>query len=311
MGSSLAATITRAASKQTYFTIRLLVDGPRKDDAYRAYAYFRWMDDVLDAPSTSGWAPSEPERRARVRFIDRQKDLLERCLRGDPPRDLNRHESMLAELTGHSDPMNAGLAGYLRNMMLVMDFDAGRRGRLVAQLELDQYTHWLATAVTDAMGYFIGSGADSPQDETRYAAVEGAHVVHMLRDTFADLEAGYFNVPREVLDAHSIGPGDVNTAAYRAWVESRVQLARNQFEIGQAYFARVQSLRHRVAGLAYIARFQWLIRTLERENFVLRPRYGERKTLATASRMGWLIVISLVSSHTTSTPTATRPELEP
>ncbi len=44
-----AEAITRFASEQTYFTIRLLVDRDHVEDAYRAYAYFRWLDDRLDA----------------------------------------------------------------------------------------------------------------------------------------------------------------------------------------------------------------------------------------------------------------------
>jgi phytoene/squalene synthetase len=45
---TLAADITRSASKQTYYTIKLFVDRDLVEDAYRAYAYFRWVDDVLD-----------------------------------------------------------------------------------------------------------------------------------------------------------------------------------------------------------------------------------------------------------------------
>ncbi len=43
-----AESITRSASKQTYYTIGFLVDRERVADAYRAYAYFRWVDDTLD-----------------------------------------------------------------------------------------------------------------------------------------------------------------------------------------------------------------------------------------------------------------------
>ena len=49
----LAAAITKSASKQTYYTIQFFVDRGRVDDAYRAYGYFRWVDDVLDAGSGS------------------------------------------------------------------------------------------------------------------------------------------------------------------------------------------------------------------------------------------------------------------
>jgi phytoene/squalene synthetase len=118
----------------------------------------------------------------------------------------------------------------------------------------------------------------------------------MLRDTDADVRAGYFNIPREVLDAHSIRPGDVHSDAYRAWVEGRVRLAREYLSAGKAYYARVQNLRHRLAGLAYIGRFEWLIDTLEREEFDLRPSYGERASLATGVRMSGLVMRSMIGS---------------
>ena len=70
MNPSPASAITKAASKQTYYTIRLLVDRERVDDAYRAYGYFRWVDDTLDADSCS--------RSERTAFLLRQKELLAR-----------------------------------------------------------------------------------------------------------------------------------------------------------------------------------------------------------------------------------------
>ena len=97
---------------------------------------------------------------------------------------------------------------YLRHMMRVMDFDVRRRGRLVTEGELSEYTRWLAIAVTEAMHYFIGNGASAPaNDPTRYMAVSGAHILHMLRDTYVDLRAGYFNIPGEVLGAAFDWPG--------------------------------------------------------------------------------------------------------
>jgi phytoene/squalene synthetase len=300
--NSLASAITWEASKQTYYTIRLLVDRPLVDDAYRAYAYFRWVDDVLDAEVPPGSVAGDTERFERLRFLDRQKSLLDQCLRGVDPRDANRHEAMLVELVRRADPFDARLEAYLRHMMLVMDFDVRRRGRLISQAELNEYTRWLATAVTEAIHYFIGNGAAAPHDETRYLAVTGAHILHMLRDTCGDVRAGYFNIPREVLEAHSIGPADVHNDAYREWVEGRVQLARAHLDAGRAYFARVQSPRHRLAGLAYVARFEWLIQTLEREDFSLRPRYAEGRSLGTGLRMSWRVLSWMIGSHGLRSP---------
>jgi len=160
MNPSPASAITKAASKQTYYTIRLLVDRERVDDAYRAYGYFRWVDDILDTDSCS--------RSERMAFLQRQKKLLENCYCGERPRDVTIQEQMLVELVQRNYDANSGLEVYLRNMMLVMDFDARRRGRLISQIELNEYTHWLASAVTEAMHYFIGHGDFAPRDETRY-----------------------------------------------------------------------------------------------------------------------------------------------
>lgn len=273
----LAASITKAASTQTYHTIRYLVDKDRVADAYRAYAYFRWVDDSLDAGSGLS-----VERSA---FIERQRSLLEGCYRGETPRDADIHEQMLVELVRGDVEKNSGLQVYLRNMMGVMVFDASRRGRLISQAELNEYTRLLASAVTEAMHYFIGHCCFSPHDEARYLAVSAAHITHMLRDTFDDVQAGYYNVPREVLEANHISPFDVQSDAYRAWVKSRVQLARNYFHAGRDYLSRVQNPRCRLAGFAYTARFEWLLDTFEREEYLLRLQYRERKRVGTGLRM--------------------------
>lgn len=292
-----AESITASASKQTYYTIRFLVDRERVADAYCAYAYFRWMDDTLD----EGFVSVEK----RLAFLERQKSLLESCSQGDFPKDATVEENMLIELLRREQNNNSGLQLYLRNMMRVMDFDAMRRGKLVSQAELNEYTRWLATAVTEAMHYFIGHSSYPPHNETRYLAVSGAHITHMLRDTFDDLEAGYYNIPREVLEANHIGPQDIHSQAYCAWVKSRVQLARSCFQAGRDYLARVGERRCQLAGMAYTARFEWVLDAIEQEEYCLRPDYSERKSFGAGVRMG-LSVLSTVL-HTGRTRSLPQP----
>jgi hypothetical protein len=293
---TVASSITKAASKQTYYTIRFLVDRARVEDAFRAYAYFRWVDDALDAvPARSG--ANAIEAQERIALLERQKSLLEKCYRGELPRDVDMQEEMLVGLIQSDREKNSGLQSYLRNMMQVMEFDARRRGRLISQVELNEYTYWLATAVMECIHYFIGHGEFAPRDETRYLAVSAAHITHMLRDTFDDAQIGYHNIPSEVLEENHIGPQDVQSDAYRAWVKSRVQLAREYFKTGKDYFARVQNPRCRLACYAYIARFEWLLDTIEKETYLLRPQYDERKSFGTGLLMSWLTLSSLFNSR--------------
>jgi phytoene/squalene synthetase len=69
-----ASSITKAASKQTYYIFRYLVDRQRIPDAYRAYAYFPWIDDWVDQMAL--------ENSERIAFIDRQKVLMDSCYQG-------------------------------------------------------------------------------------------------------------------------------------------------------------------------------------------------------------------------------------
>jgi phytoene/squalene synthetase len=175
-------------------------------------------------------------------------------------------------------------------MMAVMAFDTHRRDRLISQWELAEYSRYLSTAVTDALHYFIGHDDPTPDSEARYLAVTGAHITHLLRDTFEDIEAGYYNIPCEFLERHKITARDVYTDAYREWVKSRVQLARECFEHGRNYIRQVKNRRCRIAGYAYIARFETVLDLIEKDNFWLRPEYGERKSLRGGIFMGWSLL---------------------
>jgi phytoene/squalene synthetase len=154
----------------------------------------------------------------------------------------------------------------------------------------------LATAVTDALYYFIGHDEPAPCHEARYQAVTAAHVTHMLRDTLEDIDAGYFNIPGEYLQMHRISQLNVTSPAYRRWVCGRVKLARRYFEEGREYLAQVKNLRLRLAGLAYTARFEWMLRAIEGDNYYLRAEYPERKSLWAGLWMGWSALASMMGS---------------
>ncbi len=295
--ANLAAEITRAASKQTYYTIRFLVDPDRIEDAYRSYAYFRWVDDWLDR--------GDRPRVERLNFVQRQKLLIDSCYYGEKVAALAPEEQLLVDLIHNNPQRGSGLEAYIRNMMAVMAFDAERRGRLSSQQELCNYTFWLAAAVTENLHYFIGHGCDAPQDETRYLAVTGAHITHMLRDALDDVGEGYYNIPKELLAAHGSDPRNTSSPAYQAWVKNSVSQARACFKAGRDYLSRVENMRCRIAGYSYIHRFEIVLKYIERENFSLRSQYPERKSArSTLQMLGWATWMALRYQRPLPVPSA-------
>jgi phytoene/squalene synthetase len=285
--TDLPATITKAASKQTYYTIRFLMDRDRVQDAYRSYAYFRWVDDRLDTNLCT-----QDEKRA---FITRQETLLETCYQRKPSDPLNTEEQMLVDLVGNDKEMDSGLQFYLRNMMAVMSFDVERHGRVISQAELSRYSLLLSKAVTEYMFYFIGHQDPPPCSATRYQAVYGAHVVHMLRDMVDDIALGYFNIPSEVIEADHILLDDLDSRPFRMWVMERTKLAHRKFEAGRKYISQVKNLRCRLAGFTYLTRFEWMLRAIERDQYCLRLEYPERKSLRAGLWMAWRVFTSMLS----------------
>lgn len=269
---------------QSYLTIRWLADRAFRADAFALYAYFRWLDDTVDEHLV--------DRDQRLTFVARQRHLLARAVAGSTVADPSPEEALLVGLVRPdragssgavraetSDGLADGLVLSLESMFDVMEFDARRRGRPVTEAELDDYTRDLAVAVTEALHHCIGHGRPSPHDETRYEAVTGAHVAHMLRDLAGDLGAGYLNVPAELLADGEVSMEDLHAPALRGWVRDRVELARSCFATGRRYLAGVENARCRLAGHAYIARFEWVLDAVARDGYRLRPAYPERGSL--------------------------------
>ena len=140
-----AAEITRSASKQTFFTIKFFADQDLVGDAYCAYAYFRWVDDVLDGPTGSQLEKRAFLQRQMALLYGEQADAIAPC----------PEEEMLLALVQTRPERSSGLWSYLENMMAVMEFDLERRGQPVSQAELDGYSHKLAVSVMDGLMYFI------------------------------------------------------------------------------------------------------------------------------------------------------------
>ena len=286
--AALARAITRASSKQTYYTVRLMVDKDLVNDCYGAYAYFRWADDMVDIASQSS--------DERISFIRRQGELIDRLYRDERMDGLAPEEEIIADLISRDRGENSGLQSFIRNFLAIIEFDAYRKGRPISQDELTWYANCLGKSVTDGIQYFIGNGHPYPVTEDRYLAATAAHITHMLRDMVLDIADGYINIPREYLEAHAIGPEDVDSPPFQAWVRGRVERARQYFREGKRYLDQLDVLRCKIAGYWYCARFEGVLDTIERDGYVLRAAYNERHKLSAWPKMAW-VAVSVALRH--------------
>ena len=278
--ATLAQSITWAGSKQTYYIARLMVDKDLVEDFYRAYAYFRWADDIIDISSQSD--------DERISFIRRQRELIDRLYKNERPNDLTPEEEIAAYLISRDTGENSGLKSFIHNMFAIIEFDAYRKGRLISQQELAWYNDCLGKAVTDGLQYFIGNGHPYPSTDDRYLASIAAHITHLLRDMLQDAADGFINIPREYLEAHGISPEDVDSPPFRAWVQGQVEQARQYFREGKRYLDELDVLRCKIVGYWYCARFEGVLDTIESDGYILRGVYNKQRKLPTWLKIAWL-----------------------
>jgi len=278
--AKLARRITWHESKQSYLTMRLLVDRGLVDDGYRAYAYFRWADDVVDKTLTT--------KEERVVFIRGQRSLIEGLYAGVRPANLQAEEIMVADLVQHDRGCMSRLRSYIENFLAIIEFDAERKGRRITEAELGSYINRLALAVTDAIQYFIKNGHPYPEDKSRLAGARAAHITHMLRDLRKDLPAGYSNIPQEYLEKNGIRPEDIDSPAFLDWVKARVETAREEFRQGKIYIDGLDVLRTKIAAHLYCARFEHILDTIEKDDYHLRLGYAEKHEILAWLRMIWV-----------------------
>jgi len=242
-----------------------MVDQELLNDFFRAYAYFRWADDVIDIISRSA---SE-----RISFVKRQRALIDGLYNNERPDDLSLEEKIIVDLIHHDRGENSGLRSFISNMFAIIEFDAYRKGQVINSRELKWYSDSLAQSVTDGIQYFIGNGHPYPTTESRYLAATAAHITHLLRDMIHDIADGIINIPQEYLNEHGIGPEDIDSPPFRAWVRLRVEQARIQFRDGKRYLDSLEVLRSKMMGYWYCARFEGVLDTIERDGYTLRANY--------------------------------------
>lgn len=272
-----ARKITWSGSKQTYFVARILVDKDLANDFYRAYAYFRWADNIVDGSSLSN--------EERINFINRQKRLIDSFYSKNLPHDLVPEEKILADLIAHDKSENSGLHSFIYNMFAVISFDASRKGKLVSQEELLNYIEILGKSVTDGLQYFIGNVHPYPNTENRYLAAKAAHITHLLRDMSEDIEDGFFNIPHEYVLKREFSLDELGSPWVRNWVRDQVEQARFYFSEGKRYLDSLEVFRCKLAGYWYCARFEIVLDAIERDAYYLRSTYKERQKISNGLKL--------------------------
>jgi phytoene/squalene synthetase len=202
-----AAGVVLSNSPATWLLLRVLGTRWGAGRFFLVYAYFRWADDIVDAPGR------DPERVQA--FMQRQERLTEQLIAGvgEPVEPAERclHQA----LASSSDP---GLVSAVRQMTGALCFDAWRGPEPITAGQLQAQIQRVGDAYTQALLH--AAEVSGPVPPAVFLLARAATGTHHLRDLLLDQELGYNNLPvdhaRSVgVSAEGLAPRDLG--AYVAW----------------------------------------------------------------------------------------------
>jgi phytoene/squalene synthetase len=265
--AKLARRMTWRGSKQSFLVGQFLVDRKLRNDFFRAYAYFRWIDDMIDEVI--------PTRRGRIEFIDRQSELIRSIYSNQEIKIENEEEEILLDLIKNDKSTHNGLKSFIEKMFSIIEFDTLRKDSVIREEELDLYNKMLGISVVDGLQYFIGHQHLYSASANRYEAAIAAHKTHLLRDMKKDFKNGFYNIPLEIIGKDHSLDLDILQYIHRDWIKEQVEEARQGFQIGKQYIENMQVLRCKIAAILYSFRFKIILDKIEKDGFILREKYYE------------------------------------
>jgi len=238
----------RRSHRAAWWLVRLLATREGARCFMRVYSYFRWADDVVDAPGRDAGA---------VRAFARdQRAWVEAALAGAAAPEGLPQAALYEVIQRHrGDPL---LASSLRTMWAALDFDARRGGAPITREDLEAQIRRVGDAFTDALLFAAGAG---PAPEGLRALARAATAVHHLRDLELDLALGYLNVPAEDARRFGFSPWSFTAAEATPYVRARREGVRADFRRGGAALGGLRGWRARLLFRAFAWRYA---RALER-----------------------------------------------
>lgn len=267
----IARTITKENSPTSYGLSKLLLPSGTLPFYCLTYSYFRWLDDLIDAPNLSNSIMKNIVREQQQLVL---KLYSGKRLFGMAP--LNQYEQMLDSLIQYDMLHGCRLQIAIIDMLQALMFDAQRRYKIVCQSALDSYSLSLGRAYINA---FWALTSDSKfLDKNVYQVGFAAYQTHILRDFYTDLSLGYFNVSEDELIKRGWSSRELSNTDISSWVKNVTHRAFESFQIGLSAVRRTPNTRFRF--LCYMTSFKYLsiLERIRRSNYCLSellctPRY--------------------------------------
>jgi phytoene/squalene synthetase len=215
----------------------------RREILFGAYAYFRWLDDVLDNKDVS--------TEESINILARESFFISSLYENKSPQSKCIEEKYISFVICKDLLDNNGFRVIIDGFMSALSWDIKRKHRIPTQQELDEYSLRLGRSYYQCLVF----GLDfHPSDKCFKDVGEicgvAAHLAHILRDFFFDLSIGYVNISQEDVTKYHIDLSLKNPELrqnLKPWSRDVIFKSTDMFKKGMKSINKIPSFKARLA----------------------------------------------------------------
>ncbi len=251
-----AESITRKSTHFGYLLCKTFFKAETTLPLFQAYAYFRWLDDLVDQSNDS--------KESLASFMIRQKNLVTSWYNDESPQVSNLYETFIRETISHDKANELQLHSMIENFIEAIAWDVSRRYSIVSKHELGIYSLRLGRSYAEGLLFGLGMKSNNPNyDIALDKCGSAAHIAHTLRDLSIDLNLGYINISCEDMKLFDIDPLDPTLHGIGKWVAFSVEKAEALFSEGKIYQKTFPTIKSRIVFDIVCSRYLSVLRRVK------------------------------------------------
>lgn len=233
----------------------------RRNTLFRAYEYFRWVDDYIDDKKTL--------TKDAKRLLSREIRLISTLYSHKPITPTYIFEEYISSVISEDYENRNGMQEIINGFFCALSWDVRRRNRIPTAKELTSYSQYLGCSYSQGITY----GLNYHPTDSRFLEVSNncgvaAHITHMLRDFFIDLEIGYINISKEDIEKYHINLSSNRQdlkMALSPWCKDQFLKTQNLFNQGLNSINKLPGFRARFAFRLISIRYLLILKKVKRD----------------------------------------------
>jgi hypothetical protein len=222
-----------------------------------AYAYMRWLDDIVDNISNNESTINN--------FLVHQRKLINNLYNGKNITTQIEQEKLLIDFINYDISIGCQLKEDFLIMLETLFFDLNRRHKICTKFEIEEYSYRMAKSFSSFILHFLNGENVKEKEEIITLASYGCQA-YMLRDLAEDIKNGLINIDKETIDKYGINIKEPHCDQILIWIRKKANHLNCKMKLIDKIIKGKISFRNKLILLLFIEPRRYVVWKIVKKN---------------------------------------------